>query len=105
MYYRIFAINKKFRIALYAAGTVTTTWFLACFLDTIFQCTPVEASWNHSIANAKCQNIEKAALSTGISNLILDVLFVALPIPVIWDLKLPKRIRVSLTGIFLLGIL
>ena len=105
MYYRIFAINKRFRIALYAAGTVTIMWFLACFLDTIFQCTPVEASWNHSIPNAKCQNIEKAALSTGISNLILDVLFIALPIPVIWDLKLPKRIRVSLTGIFLLGIL
>ncbi len=105
MYYRTFSVNRRFRIALYAAGTLTIMWFLASFWDTMFQCTPVEASWNHSIPNAKCQDIEKAALGTGISNLILDVLFIALPIPVIWDLKLPKRIKVSLTAIFLLGIL
>ena len=105
MYYRTFSADKTFRIALYAAGTVTIMWFLASFWDTVFQCTPIEASWNHSIPNAKCQNIEKAALGTGISNLILDVLFIALPIPVIWDLKLPKKSKLSLTGIFLLGIL
>ena len=105
MYYRTFSVNGRFRIALYAAGTVTIMWFLASFWDTIFQCTPIEASWNHSIPNAKCQDMEKAALGTGISNLILDVLFIALPIPAIWDLKLPKKIKVSLTAIFLLGIL
>ena len=105
MYYRTSLVNERFRIAIYAAGTLTIIWFLASFLDTIFQCKPIEASWNHSIPNAKCQDIEKAALGTGISNLILDALFIALPIPVIWDLSLPKRIKASLTGIFLLGVL
>ena len=105
MYYRTFLVNKRFRIAIYAAGTLTIIWFLASFLETIFQCKPIDASWNHSIPNAKCQDIEKAALGTGISNLILNVLFIALPIPVIRDLNLPKRIKASLTGIFLLGIL
>ena len=105
MYYRTFLVNGRFRIVIYAAGTLTIIWFLASFLDTIFQCKPIEASWNRSIPNAKCQDIEKAALGTGISDLILDALFIALPIPVIWDLNLPKRIKASLTGIFLLGIL
>ena len=105
MYYRTFLANNRFRIAIYAVGTVTIVWFLASFWDTLFQCKPIEASWNHSIPNAKCQNIEKAALGTGISNLILDVVFIALPIPVIWDLNLPRRIKTSLTGIFLLGVL
>lgn len=105
MYYRTFGVNKRFRIAIYAAGTVTIMWFLASFWDTILQCKPIEASWDHSIPNAKCQDIEKAALGSGISNLILDILFIALPVPVIWDLNLPKRIKASLTGIFLLGIL
>ena len=105
MYYRTFLANKRFRIAIYTAGTVTIVWFLASFWDTLFQCKRIEASWNHSIPNANCQDIEKAALGTGISNLILDVLFIALPIPVIWDLNLPKRIKASLTGIFLLGVL
>ena len=105
MYYRTFSVDKRFRIAVYAAGTLTIIWFLASFWDTLFQCKPIEASWNHKIPNANCQDIEKAALGTGISNLILDVLFIVMPIPVIWDLNLPKRIKASLTGIFLLGIM
>ena len=105
MYYRTLLVNKRLRVAIYAAGTVTIIWFLASFWDTLFQCKPIEASWDHSIPNAKCQNTEKAALGIGISNLILDVLFIALPVPVTWCLNLPKRIKASLTGIFLLGVL
>lgn len=93
MYYRTFLVDKRLRIAIYTAGTVTIMWFLASFWGTLCQCKPIEASWNHSIPNAKCQDIEKAALGTGISNLILDVLFIALPIPVIWDLNFLKELR------------
>ena len=66
MFYRLFGIEHKFRIALYVAGALTIVWFLACFFDTVFECTPVLASWNKMIPNTKCQSIEKAALATGI---------------------------------------
>ena len=105
LYCRIPAIGKHFRSALYVAGTLTIMWWIASFLDTVFQCIPVQASWNKSIPHAHCQSVRMAALATAISNLILDLVFLALPIPVIWNLQIEKRIKVSLTGIFLLGIL
>ena len=72
MFNRLFGIEHKFRIALHVAGALTIMWFLACFFDAVFECTPVLASWNKMIPNTECQSIEKAALATGISNLFLD---------------------------------
>lgn len=103
LYHRLFGVDKQFRLALFVAGALIVMWWIASFWDTIFQCVPAQASWDKSIKNAKCQSIRGAALGTGISNLILDVAFLLLPVPMIWRLHVSKRIKVSLTGIFLLG--
>lgn len=103
LYHRLFSVNKPFRIALLAAGALVMIWWTASFWDTIFQCVPVQASWDKSIKNARCQNIRDAALGTGISNLILDLVFLLLPVPMVWRLHVSRRVKVSLTGIFLLG--
>lgn len=103
LYHRLFSVNKQFRLALFVAGALVIMWWIASFWDTIFQCVPIQASWDKSIKNAKCQSIRSAALGTGISNLILDILFLLLPVPMIWRLHVSRRIKVSLTGIFLLG--
>ena len=105
LYHRLFGINKWYRISLYVAGTLTIMWWMAAFLDSIFQCRPVKASWDHSIRDAKCQDIRASALGTGIANMILDILFLILPLPMIWKLQVTRRIKISLTGIFLLGAL
>ena len=105
LYHRLFGVDKLFRTALYVSAALTLMWWLGSFLDTIFQCIPVAASWDNSIKDAKCQSIEDAALGTAIPNLILDILFLLLPVPIIWKLNVDKRVKVSLTGIFLLGAL
>lgn len=105
MYHRLFGINKKFRIALCVAGALTIMWWIAAFLDSIFECVPVQAIWDKSIRDPQCQNVRASALGTGIANMILDILFLIIPLPMIWKLQVTKRIKVSLTGIFLLGAL
>ncbi len=91
MYDRIFGINKHFRIADYVAGILVIVWWLASFSDTVFQCVSVQAEWDKAISNAKCQNIEMAALATAYSNLILDLLFIVLPLPMTWNFQLDGR--------------
>ena len=103
LYHRLFSVNRHFRIALIVAGVLVIMWCLASFWDTIFECVPVQAEWDKSIRNARCQRIRELALGSGISNLILDVMFLLLPVPMVWQLQVSKRIKVSLTGIFLLG--
>ena len=105
LYHRLFSVHKPFRVALFVAGALAVMWWLATFWDTIFQCVPVQAEWDKNLKNARCQVVREEALGAGISNLILDLLFLLLPVPMIWRLQVSKRIKASLTGIFLLGIL
>lgn len=42
-FHRLFGIDRWFRTTLYIAGALTITWWIAAFLDSIFECTPVQA--------------------------------------------------------------
>lgn len=46
---------------------------------------------------------QKLYWGVGISNLLLDVLILCLPLPIIWDLHLDKQRKLALTVIFLTG--
>jgi hypothetical protein len=62
------------------------------------QSKPIKANFDASI-EGKC-------LNTGFYigefiNMFLDLALVVMPIPIIWKLKLPRRERLALRGIFL----
>lgn len=38
-------------------------------------------------------------------NVALDLMVVALPIPVVWKLQMPNKKKIAVTGMFSLGIL
>ncbi|KAF6225737.1 hypothetical protein HO133_009739 [Letharia lupina] len=103
LYHRLFGVVEWFRIALCVAGALTIMWWIAAILDSIFQCVPVQAIWDKSIRDPKCQDVRASALGTGISNMILDIMFLIIPLPMIWKLQVTRKIKISLTGIFLLG--
>lgn len=105
LYHRLFGVVEWFRIALCVAGALTIMWWIAAILDSIFQCVPVQAIWDKSIRDPKCQDVRASALGTGISNMILDIMFLIIPLPMIWKLQVTRKIKISLTGIFLLGAL
>lgn len=52
---------------------------------------------------AKCLDKQKLYWGVGISNLLLDVLILCLPMPVIWTLQLTKDKKIALSVIFLTG--
>lgn len=69
---------------------------------TIFQCVPVAAAWDHSI-KAKCINSGEFWVAYAVMNIITDVMVLALPISMIQQLKLGRRDKTMLYGLFLLG--
>ena len=105
LYHRLFGVNRLFRIALFTAGALTAMWWIAAFLDSILECVPVQAIWDQNTGDHRCQNIRASALGTGIANMILDIVVLTIPLPMIWNLQVTRRIKISLTGIFLLGAL
>ncbi|KAF2644632.1 hypothetical protein P280DRAFT_487198 [Massarina eburnea CBS 473.64] len=85
----------------------------SCALSLIFQCLPVDAIWDLSLrpppfgtGTAKCYSMttfRNLGLMNSSFNVVTDVLFATLPIPLIWKLQLNTRTKLSLIVVLSLG--
>ena len=74
----------------------------------IFQCTPVDALWKYEVqfdplAGAKCLTPGKLILGLEITNVICDLLILALPVYMVRTLQMKGTRKLGVIGIFLLG--
>ncbi|KAI1264449.1 hypothetical protein F5Y18DRAFT_81799 [Xylariaceae sp. FL1019] len=83
---------------------VSTAYFLSVFLETFLLCTPVQYNWDKTIPNGVCHNPNNIAyLLAGITNLIIDAIIVALPMPKLYKLQIPLARRLAIGAMFALG--
>lgn len=70
---------------------------------TVFQCVPLRGVWDKTI-DAKCGvDNYKFFYGNSIPNIMTDLALLALPIPSVWSLQIPRAQKVILSGIFVLG--
>ncbi len=72
---------------------------------TVFECRPVEFYWDKSIKGGTCIDQTRYYRWSGVANLLIDFMIWSLTLPVIWRLKLSARQKLSLSTVFLLGVL
>jgi hypothetical protein len=101
MYHRLFPV-RKFAYALIVVGLIVAGWMVSVVTAQIFTCTPVRGAWIPSAAN-HCINQTKFYYGNSISNILTDVGILALPMPLIWQLKMSRRKKIAVTGILLMG--
>ncbi|KAK7513601.1 phosphatidylserine decarboxylase [Phyllosticta citriasiana] len=88
--------------------------FLICFTLTcactlIFQCSPIAAAWDFALrarTHAKCfsmNTFRNIGMFNSVVNILTDILFATLPIPLIMKLKVNLRTRLTLSFILSLG--
>ena len=104
LYYRIFGVVKKFRIAIYVSLFIVVAYWIPCTIIAFLGCTPFERNWNKTIPGS-CVDLVTFFRWNGICNLLIDFLILLLPLPMVWTLNIPVRQRLELTGIFALGLL
>lgn len=79
----------------------------ACMCTLIFNCWPVNGAWDPAVKKvAKCYspaNFTRIGLFNTSVNVITDVIFATLPIPLIWNLQMNRRTKIALCGILSLG--
>ncbi|KAL9614937.1 MAG: hypothetical protein Q9167_000579 [Letrouitia subvulpina] len=103
LYRRVFSVSR-FRHMAALMGVLCVAWYFAALFADIFQCRPFSAAFEiQNLFTVKC--IDEQAFYRGIitSNVVLDVLVLAIPIAMVWRLQLKKSQKVSLSCIFLLG--
>jgi hypothetical protein len=98
---RIF-ITRSFQWLCYGALAIVIGSGIATSFATIFQCVPLEKSWNKKI-DGKCIDSSMFWLANAVLNISTDVVVLALPIREIFKLHLKLQEKMLLCGVFLLG--
>lgn len=73
----------------------------------LLRCFPMKGYWDKTI-HPKCYDIQifvKFSLVNTGFNIFTDVLFATFPIPIIWSLKMKRKLKFYLIGILSLGYL
>lgn len=100
--------NKAYKIFLWCMIAFLICFTIASEATIAFSCTPIRASWDLSLAlTAKCfskNTFTAIGLFNSSINIITDVLFACLPIPMVWTLQVNKRTKLTLIFILSLGL-
>jgi len=108
MYLGIFGINIVFRRCTYVLLVVAALWGISTGLVAIFQCHPIAAAYDmklQQMKGTKCIHLTQYLVSTSILNVVVDAVILVLPLRILWTLQLRTSRKVSLSFVFLLGIL
>ncbi|KAK9422143.1 putative Integral membrane protein [Seiridium unicorne] len=102
LYLGLFRVHRWLRVTVYVMMAYIWMWGISILLVAIFQCTPVASQWDKTI-DGTCINQLAFYRWLGIPNAIHDVSMLIVPAPAIWKLQMPRKQKIALTGVFLLG--
>ncbi|KAB2105280.1 hypothetical protein AG0111_0g6961 [Alternaria gaisen] len=101
LYMRIF-ISRHFRWLCYGALTIVVGSGIATVFATIFQCVPLQRSWDKNVEGT-CIDSSKFWLANAVLNIFTDVIVLALPVREVSKLQLKLQEKIMLHSVFLLG--
>lgn len=92
---------------LYVLAAVVLVCCTSQALMVIFQCTPVQSSWDVGAGSALChiEPLETVALALGALNVVTDVIICITPIPYFLKLKISRPQKICLCGLFMSGLM
>jgi hypothetical protein len=99
---RIF-ITSNFRIASYAVMAVAMAWMAMPILVALVVCRPLEYNWNRKVPGGQCGNKTLAYALVGVVDLVSDLLILALPMRMVYRLRIARAHKIALAGIFGFG--
>ena len=103
-YLRIFP-NRWFKISCWVTMAACFCYGVAFLLVSVFQCRPLSYAWHHwdGEHTGTCNNINAQGWTSAAFNVILDVIVIALPLPLLAKLQLNKRKKFLVILMFSVG--
>lgn len=102
---RIFPESMRaLRYFLFTLAAILTACCVTQALLVMFQCSPIQASWNIEAGDCYIQSLEAITMGLGVLNLFTDLMICVTPIPYFWQLNMPKPQRICLCALFMTGI-
>lgn len=101
-YYRTFP-SEGFRKVLRVFLIFMLAVWAAHFLAMVFICTPISFFWDNSVAGGYCIDEYALFMSASAWTIVFDVGVLVLPTRVVWNMRVSRSEKITLTGIFILG--
>ncbi|KAL4998611.1 hypothetical protein BDV10DRAFT_201141 [Aspergillus recurvatus] len=101
-YVRVFQ-TRSFRILSYTIGFLVLGHGIGVFFAAVFQCSPVQYTWDKEIPGGSCFNQQAFYRYVSPPNICTDLVILVMPMPVVWRLQTRLTQKLALTGVFLLG--
>ncbi|KFY03335.1 hypothetical protein O988_01566 [Pseudogymnoascus sp. VKM F-3808] len=101
LYLRIF-IQRPFRIICYVMLGIISSYMVATFFSSVFQCTPIPRAWDKTI-HGTCISIPKNWYANAGFSIATDFIILVLPMPILYKSRLPSNQKVALMFVFALG--
>ncbi|CAG8980596.1 hypothetical protein HYALB_00013746 [Hymenoscyphus albidus] len=101
LYLRIF-VQRPFRILCWILLAIVPTYGIASTSASIWQCNPIPRAWDKTIQGS-CINITASWFANAGFSIVTDIIILALPMPLVYSLKLEKPHKVALALVFALG--
>ncbi|TDZ53488.1 hypothetical protein CTRI78_v006914 [Colletotrichum trifolii] len=108
LYRRLFdaktGLSRLYTALFWTATFLTTIYPFVQWVGTALSCSPVSYFWNQYLgARGSCINGGLFFFTSGIVNMLDDIVILLVPVPRIWELQMNKRTKFSIFGIMLLG--
>ena len=101
-YVRVFPHHRWLRISSWILGVVIAIWLIIVECLIIFQCDPVRRSWERTLPGT-CMDRGPVFIGQSIPTVVFDLIILALAVPLVWGIQLPRTSRIALLGIFMMG--
>ncbi|CAD6504827.1 BgTH12-00330 [Blumeria graminis f. sp. triticale] len=103
LYFRIFP-QVWFRKILFCLIVFMFVHFVAFSVVIVNACKPIKRFWNHALPG-KCINTRPVGVVGAACSIVEDIVFLFLPIPLIWQLKLKTSRKIGITLILAVGVI
>ncbi|RAQ44088.1 hypothetical protein AFGD_011359 [Aspergillus flavus] len=101
-----FSPTRWYTMSLWTSIAFVAAYSFMGAMTFFLHCKPMQAHWDKGIKDAKCYSVHLfvvfALINTSF-NIFTDVLFATIPIPIVWNLRMKRRVRMYLIGVFSLG--
>ena len=101
-YLRIFRTVFVYKLFFWITGALIIAWCVTFNFLATFRCVPVHKSWDPHTPGF-CLPHAPIFIGTTISNILIDLLLLVLPIPMIWRLRLDTGRKIWVLGVFAAG--
>ncbi|EJT77318.1 hypothetical protein GGTG_07230 [Gaeumannomyces tritici R3-111a-1] len=99
-------ISRLVKWAIHIAAVITALLTVVGIAQALTQCTPMAFTWDKSIVGGQCVSQTYLVISSYVSSSLsctIDFALAALPIPMLWNVQLPRRVKFAVIGILSLG--